>query len=168
MAGRKQSKTEARPAAASAPTKTKLKAKAVTSAPAQARSKAKKPAKAEPVRRRTAGGKLEPKYAAGLLARSGINQVDEDARAFLDRPCSEDPIVEDLGEGFLQSATTGEDSDELVPGPNEPDEEGNSFVETSAEDEFAYGTDESNPEDAEPAPFPTTQSTTTSYGGIGS
>jgi hypothetical protein len=49
--------------------------------------------------------------------------------------------------------TTAEDSrDQEVP-----EESGGPFVETSGRREFAYGTDASNPKDAEPAPFPTTR-----------
>jgi hypothetical protein len=38
-----------------------------------------------------------------------------------------------------------------------PEESGGPFVETSGRSEFAYGTDASNPKDAEQAPFPTTR-----------
>jgi hypothetical protein len=57
----------------------------------------------------------------------------------------------------LQGATSGgepfaeEQNDELVP-----EELGGPFVETSAREEFADGTDESNPIDAERAALPLT------------
>ena len=52
----------------------------------------------------------------------------------------------------------GEETDEERPDPNAPDDEGGPYVVTTASEEFGREPDESNPEDAEPAPFPITQS----------
>lgn len=124
-----------------------------------AKAKAAEELKAKkPVRRRASDGRLDPEYAADLLAKSGMDLGDRDTKAFLDRPKSEDPIAEGFGESFLQSATSGEDNDADLLDPDDPEEQGGPFVETSAEDEFAFEPDASNPEDAEPEPFPTTQS----------
>ncbi len=66
----------------------------------------------------------------------------------------DDDLAEALAEDYLTAATSGDDSqnqrlDEVVP-----EDLGGPFVESSASDEFALGTDESNPEDAEPEPLP--------------
>jgi hypothetical protein len=72
---------------------------------------------------------------------------------FADARHATDALAEELGEGFVLSATAGEDTEEYYERERE-EEEGGPFLETSARTEFAYGVDESNPEDAEPAPWP--------------
>ena len=72
---------------------------------------------------------------------------------FADARHATDALAEELGEGFVLSATSGEDPEEYYERERE-EEEGGPFLETSARTEFAYGVDESNPEDAEPAPWP--------------
>ena len=57
----------------------------------------------------------------------------------------------------MESATSGEQAAEDMRDEEVPEESGGPFVETTANSEFAYGTDASNPEDAERAPFPTTR-----------
>lgn len=64
-----------------------------------------------------------------------------------------DALAEELGESFVLGVTSGEDSEEHYE-RELPEEEGGPFLETSGRTEFAYGVDESNPEDAEPAPWP--------------
>ena len=53
-----------------------------------------------------------------------------------------------------QAATSGEDPAEEAGDEVVPEELGGPFVETSASEEFATGTDESNPPDAETEPLP--------------
>jgi hypothetical protein len=60
-----------------------------------------------------------------------------------------DDLAETLAEDHLLSATTGSDVDDEVLNQVVPEEIGGPFIETSASEEFAEGTDESNPEDAE-------------------
>jgi hypothetical protein len=72
---------------------------------------------------------------------------------FADARHATDALAEELGEGFVLSVTSGEDPEEYYERERE-EEEGGPFLETSAHTEFAYGVDESNPEDAEPAPWP--------------
>jgi hypothetical protein len=72
---------------------------------------------------------------------------------FADARHATDALAEELGEGFVLNATSGEDTEEYYERERE-EEEGGPFLETSARTEFAYGIDESNPEDAEPAPWP--------------
>ena len=67
----------------------------------------------------------------------------------------EDPLAEELGEAALESATSGDQAAENIRDEDVDEEAGGPFVETSARKEFAWGADESNPEDAEPADFPT-------------
>jgi hypothetical protein len=71
---------------------------------------------------------------------------------------TKDDLAEELAEGFVGSATSGEDqrpdSRDLVV-----DEElGGPFITTPARLEFAKGTDLSNPKDAEREPFPSVSS----------
>jgi hypothetical protein len=65
-----------------------------------------------------------------------------------------DDLAEVLAEDFVRSVTTGDDVDEEVLGQVVPEEFGGPFVESSADEEFAEGTDESNPVDAVPEPLP--------------
>jgi hypothetical protein len=73
------------------------------------------------------------------------------------RGAADDDLAEELGEEFVESATSGEQAAEDMRDEEVPEESGGPFVETTANSEFAYGTDASNPEDAERAPFPTTR-----------
>ena len=73
------------------------------------------------------------------------------------RGAVDDDLAERLGEEFVASATSGEQAAEDMRDEEVPEESGGPFVETSGASEFAYGTDASNPKDAERAPFPTTR-----------
>ena len=75
--------------------------------------------------------------------------------AFLaDGAYAEDDLAEELGEEFVITATSGEQAAEDLRNQDVPEEVGGPFVETSARTEFAYGSDPSNPQDAEPSAFP--------------
>jgi hypothetical protein len=65
-----------------------------------------------------------------------------------------DDLAELLAEDFLKSATSGEDADDETMDQIVDEEYGGPFIETSGREEFATGTDESNPEDADPEPLP--------------
>jgi hypothetical protein len=67
----------------------------------------------------------------------------------------DDDLAEELGEAVVETATTGAQADEDIRDEEVPEEVGGPFVPSTARKEFALGTDESNPEDAEPADFPT-------------
>jgi len=67
---------------------------------------------------------------------------------------AEDDLAEELGEEFVMTATSGEQAAEDLRNQDVPEEVGGPFVETSASTEFAYGSDPSNPQDAEPSAFP--------------
>jgi hypothetical protein len=65
-----------------------------------------------------------------------------------------DDLGEELGEAFVQSATSGAQAAEEFRDEETIDEKGGPFVETDGATEFAKGTDPSNPEDADREPFP--------------
>ena len=105
------------------------------------------------------------KSASGRSRRGGgpaapqRHQRSDDANAFIPDPeggraHTRDDLAESLAEDFLQAATSGEDAAEEAGDEVVPEELGGPFVETSASEEFATGTDESNPPDAETEPLP--------------
>jgi hypothetical protein len=83
----------------------------------------------------------------------------DDADAFMRDPGEGparigDDLAETLAEEFLHAATSGEDMADEVLEQVVPEEIGGPFVETTGDQEFADGTDESNPVDATPEPLP--------------
>lgn len=99
---------------------------------------------------------MDPDHAQRLLemARSGRDGGPD--VAFVDGAQSSDDLAEELAEAAVEAMTVGEDrlTDELESVV--PEEMGGPFVETSANTEFADGTDESNIPEATREPFPTT------------
>jgi hypothetical protein len=69
-------------------------------------------------------------------------------------PRVDDDLAETLAEEFIHSATSGEDQTEAALDQMVPEEIGGPFVETTADEEFADDTDESNPPGTEPEPLP--------------
>ena len=159
---------------AKAPAKTKAKAKApAAKAKAPAKSKAKAPAakakapaaKAKPAakrvsapaQRRDATGHLNPKYAADLRARSRESREDiGNDDAFLRKGRAHDSLAEELGEEAVATMTSGEDQSERLQDLEVEEERGGPFVTTTARQEYALGTDKSNPRDGTREPFPRT------------
>jgi hypothetical protein len=118
-----------------------------------------KSAKHTPVtQRRDATGHLNPEYAAELLANSREMGETKDDNAFFPSAIRRDALAEELGEGFLRSATGAEDDEEDSFEEVVPEESGGPFIETTGATEFAHDTDESNPADATREPFPRTSS----------
>ncbi len=171
-APKKAKAMKAMPAKKAAPKK----AKALKTAPAKARAtkpQARKvaPAKAKTngapragsapkskgraVSRRDGSGHLDPKYAADLRRRSRSGVTPEGA-AFFKGSKSDDDLAEQLGEEFLETATSGEAEGEDVLDQEVPEERGGPFIITSAGTEFADGVDASNPRGAAREPFPRT------------
>jgi hypothetical protein len=114
----------------------------------------------EPVKRRDATGHLDPQYERELLAkaREGRNS-DGDAEAthaFISGSASAEELSEELGEAYLESATSGDQSEADRHERVTPDEVGGPFVPSSARREFADGTDESNIAEATREPLPRT------------
>jgi len=108
------------------------------------------------IRRRDGAGHLDPEYAAALLRESGKKRDADDGKAFLNGSRSTDALAEQLGEEWIETATSGEDEGNEVFDQKVPEEDGGPFVETTGNEEFAEGTDESNIEGATREPFPTT------------
>jgi hypothetical protein len=113
---------------------------------------------------RESKSEVSPKPAAKRLG--GVSKASrrrpDDADAFLrvrsgDVSFTKDDLAEELAEGFLGSATSGEDQGLLTRDRVVDEEMGGPFVISPAKREFAEGTDPSNPEDAEREPFPTSQ-----------
>jgi hypothetical protein len=88
----------------------------------------------------------------------------DDGCAFLPDPSegararAGDTLSEMLAEEFLESATAGEEMTEDERGQMDIEEVGGPFTKSTAKDEFAYGTDDSNPTGAQAEAFPTTRS----------
>ena len=107
--------------------------------------------------RRDPTGHLNPKYAADLRARSRASAEDVGSdNAFLRKARAHDPLAEELGEEAVMTMTSGEDQSDRLQDMEVEEERGGPFVTTSAREEFARGTDESNPADGLREPFPTT------------
>jgi hypothetical protein len=89
------------------------------------------------------------------------HERSDDGNAFIRDPEGgpariSDDLAETMAEGFLQSATSGEyASEELLDGVV-TEEFGGPFIVTSAREEFASGTDASNPADAKREALPLT------------
>jgi hypothetical protein len=103
-----------------------------------------------------------PEGPANVGRKRASNRKDG-ASAFLPDPSStghrrvKDDFAEGLGEEFVETITSGESVDDERD-ETLPEESGGPFVTSPAVREFGHGTDESNPEDAEREPFPTTRS----------
>ena len=111
-----------------------------------------------PPRSASSVGKQRTKLTAAALGPSDARQrppgrPEQRPAFFADARHATDALAEELGESFVLNATCGEDPEEFYERERE-EEEGGPFLETSGRTEFAYGVDESNPEDAEPAPWP--------------
>ena len=83
----------------------------------------------------------------------------DDAHAFIPDPSEggklpDDDLSERLGEEFIEAATSGEEPDDERLDAVVPEEIGGPFVETTADEEIAFGTDPSNPQDAMREPLP--------------
>ena len=111
-------------------------------------------AKTNGVTRRDASGHLDPKYAAKLRAAGGHEDSNEDA--FFRKSRAHDSLAEELGESVVRAATSGEDDETETLSADVIEEEGGPFVPSTAGQEFADGTDESNPKGANREPFPRT------------
>ena len=109
---------------------------------------------------RDATGHLDPAYAADLHARSLASAEDHTVdRAFLRNSNSlRAPLAEELGREAVMTMTTAEDqSDQLQDAMLDLGQEnGGPFVLTTAGQEFARGSDRSNPRGATREPFPRT------------
>jgi hypothetical protein len=112
------------------------------------------------LKRRDGSGHIDPKYARELLEKARENRNEDDGpeatHAFLSRAGSMDPLAEELGEAFVEAATSGEDAETERHDEITSEEYGGPFVVTNAAEEYADGTDESNIAEATREPFPKT------------
>ncbi|HXK17284.1 MAG TPA: hypothetical protein VNG33_05770 [Polyangiaceae bacterium] len=106
------------------------------------------------IKHRDATGHLDAEYE--LKVRSGARPRDEDELGFLTGFSSRDPLAAELGEAFLESATSGEESEPERRERIFTEEDGGPFVSTRASQEYAYGLDESNIAEATREPLPKT------------
>jgi len=107
------------------------------------------------LKRRDATGHLDPDYQRGLLEKARAGR-DGEQRAFVEGPMAPDDLAEELGENFIESATTGEGQESERREQTTPEESGGPFVPSSGSEEYALGTDESNIAEATREPFPKT------------
>ena len=136
-----------------APKKKKAAAPKKTAAPKK-KAAAPKKAKKAPVSRRDRPGHINPTYGKQLREKSGPNTKSDSVRpAFR---VEEDDVAEELGGEVVKGATTGENNGEEAEQEEYVEEVGGPFVVTNAGEEFAEGTDASNPADADQEPFPKT------------
>lgn len=117
-----------------------------------------RPARAspKPFRRRDGTGHLDPAYQKFLLSESGTSRSDEDDRAFIGSSRSNDALAEQLGEEFVESATSGQDDGDERFDQVVPEENGGPFVESNGAIEFADDDEPPNIDEAPPEPFPKT------------
>jgi hypothetical protein len=106
------------------------------------------------IKRRDATGHLDAEYERKLRASSQAPR--DDGQAFLSGFHTGEPLAEEMGEAFLQSATSGEESEAERRDRILPEESGGPFVRTRASQEFAYDLDESNIAEATREPLPKT------------
>jgi hypothetical protein len=150
VANKSAVKTRTRPAKKSAVKKGVAKKRA-----APASSPAAEPA--PPVHRRDGAGHLDARYAATLREKSREGRVRDGDEAFIGRAGrSKDDLAEAMGETWVETATSGEDENEDVFNQRVPEDDGGPFVTTTAGQEFAEGTDASNPKRSKREPFPKT------------
>src|SRR5215469_567671 len=130
--------------------------------PRRARASVKGAASTPVAQSRHANSKADARPTGKRLPAWNEIEIDEQREnagrpetAFLsDGAYAEDDLAEELGEEFVMTATSGEQAAEDLRNQDVPEEVGGPFVETSARTEFAYGSDPSNPQDAERSAFP--------------
>jgi hypothetical protein len=114
----------------------------------------------KPIKRRDAGGRIDPRYARELLAKARETRNTDDSpeamHAFLKGPSSNEELAEEMGEAFVEAVTSGEESEAHRHEEITLEENGGPFVETSGNEEYAVGTDESNISTATREPLPRT------------
>jgi len=115
----------------------------------------KAPAKsASPAGTKKPAGRLPPRQRHAVERDEGRERVgDPDDKAFVGTDTKVDEAQE-LGEEFVRSVTSGEEAESEMEEEEAIEEQGGPFVVTSASTEYGFGTDASNPPDAERAPFP--------------
>jgi hypothetical protein len=101
-------------------------------------------------------GHMDPARAKHLLELARAGKEGDADEAFVKNAHSNDGLAEELGEAAVVSMTSGEEQLTNERDAEVIEERGGPFVNTSANTEFAEGTDESNIAEATREPFPTT------------
>ena len=107
------------------------------------------------IRREDHPGHLDPARALSLRALGEETHTHDDERAFIGRGRPTDALAEELGESAVLAMTSGgdddlgEDLDAIVS-----EEDGGPFVASTGGEEFARGTDASNPKGAKRESLP--------------
>jgi len=104
-------------------------------------------------------GHMDPKHAAHLLALGRQDQSTDNDVAFVNANSTDDDLAENLAEAAVSSMTSGEEELTEKLAAEVAEETGGPFTETSANTEFAGGTDASNIAEATREPFPTANRT---------
>ena len=135
----------------------KPEAPAAKKASAARKPSAAKSAKPAAIRREGMhAGHLDPGHAARLRRLSRETEQKDVDVAFVAGPRSRDEMAEQFGEETVTTMTSGEDTREEDRDERAVEELGGPFVPTSATEEFATGTDETNIPGAPREPFPKT------------
>ena len=107
--------------------------------------------------RRDNAGHLDASYAKDLRARARATRRGErEPDTYVSDARTDDDLAEDLAEEAVGTMTSGEDESQDVRNQDVDEELGGPFVGTSGREEFARGTDASNPKGASREPFPRT------------
>lgn len=99
-------------------------------------------------------GHLDPAHAERLLGIARAARGEQDEKPFWEPNSGEDDLAEEIGEAAIATMTSGEDALRRDLDAPVDEERGGPFIVTSANTEFAGGTDESNIEDATREPLP--------------
>ena len=130
-----------------APARSSKQSRSQSTAPPQGRTKARRKGRPASLAARSASWRRDGRESR---ERAG----DGNERAFVGTDTQEDEAQE-LGEEFVRSVTSGEEAERRDGRSGQAiEEEGGPFVVTSASTEYGFGTDASNPADAEKSPFP--------------
>jgi hypothetical protein len=100
-------------------------------------------------------GHLDPTRASRLLEIAAETRSPQPQNAFVAGSEADDDLAEELGEGAVVAMTSGEDIVGEDFNHDVEEDWGGPFVESTANKEFASGTDESNIPEATREPFPT-------------
>lgn len=98
-------------------------------------------------------GKPAEEVVRASSTRQQYDRHDE-PRPFISTPRAADELAEELGESFLQSATSGEDAGAERAYRTTEAERGGPYVLSNETTELGLDVDDSNPEDATREPFP--------------
>ena len=97
--------------------------------------------------------RLPPEKRHEVPEDEGIEREGVKGRVFVEAD-TKDEEAQQLGEEFVRSVTSGEEAESEMEEEAQVEEQGGPFVITTAREEYAYDSDESNPPGTEREPFP--------------